>query len=269
MSLSAAVSIILVLLLSSEANAFPTGAGSCSAGTDALLQPGAPASLRTHAILQQVGTGLLLDFGLMVLLDGVVLNGSSSSDFTYGEAHKLSLMANNGMDFRGFLIRMEATDGARTIGALQPIAAQYANQTIASGGVQVSALCQSVEFVAGVTHTDRIPKNQVNITLTMPTASQGLLLDVTTVIRCDETQNISQWYYSRYMLNAVAPPGATTPIPTALVPAPKPSTTPTNSTHEPSVAPVSMPAPSGAMAHAWGYHVSALLCIIGGVIWTQ
>lgn len=57
--------------------------------------------------------------------------------------------------------------------------------------------------VTGVTHENATPKSRANITLEMEEPSQGLELDVTVVIQLNDNLNVSEWYYSRYILNAV------------------------------------------------------------------
>jgi hypothetical protein len=42
----------------------------------------------------------------------------------------------------------------------------------------------------------------------MDEATNGLLLDITIVVRNVNAQNVSEWYFSRYELNAVASPSA-------------------------------------------------------------
>jgi hypothetical protein len=217
-----------------SAAAFPGGSGSCSAGTDAILQPLGSEALRIHGILGQVGTGPLDDFSMVLELDGVTLDPNTAANFTSGEEHTLSLIA-NGMTFTGFLIRMGAQDFAMTINSLYPIPGETPDGEFSTGGVRVATeTCQSVNFVGGVTHQTGAKKSRVNTTLNMEEPSEGLELDVTVVIQTDDNANISEWYYSRYILNAVEP----TNLPETDSPSQSPTSTLTEETDTPTKAPV-------------------------------
>lgn len=218
---------LALLLLSDVAVGFPSAAGSCDAGTDALLQPAATEEiLRIHGNLMQLGTGPLSEYDLSVELDGTVLDPSVAADFTYGVEHQLALTSGNAtQQFKGFLVRMGSTDGARTIDSLLPIP----DEIDADGKalVQVAdSTCKFVQQVGGVTQVNSVPKNQVNMTLFMEGPSTGLQLDVTVVIKTSLLENVSHWYYDRFTLNAIDPPGTpTTPAPDADGPASTPGPT--------------------------------------------
>jgi hypothetical protein len=168
----------------STVQGFPSAAVSCAAGTDALLQPNSLVDLQTHATLGQFGTGDLSEFGLRLELNGQALDPMTPIDFTSGETHRLTLMAETNSSFTGFLIRMDSVDDARTVGAIQPAVEL-------TGGVKVSSACQTVELVAGVSQMDATPKSQVDMNLTMESPSQGLELDVTVVIETSMARNVS------------------------------------------------------------------------------
>ena len=212
--------------------AFPGGAGSCDAGTAALLQPDALDDIiKIHGNLMQVGTGPLTDYGLTMELDGIALDPYGTFDFTYGEEHQLTLTASTAdQEFTGFLVRLGSTDRTRTLDSLLPIP----DENDADGNPLVQAAdstCRNVHQVGGVTQVNNLPKGQVNMTLFMETASTALELDVTVVIKTNQIENISQWYYNRYTLNAIDPPGTPTmaPVPMSSLDSEKPTSSPVDS----------------------------------------
>jgi hypothetical protein len=191
-------------------HAFRIGAGTCLPGTDALLQPNSPIDLQTHGTLEQIGTGPIQDYGLRLEIDGRPLDptAGASSSFSFGEEHVLSLVSTNeAYQFTGFLIRLESPDGDRTIEALEPLEVELEDGSGVSistnGDVQVEQKCRSVHFVGGVTHTSRALKQRVDVLLYMEGASSGLELDVSVVVKTSTSSNISEWYYSRFILDAV------------------------------------------------------------------
>ena len=197
--------------------AFPGGAGSCDAGTAALLQPDALDDIiKIHGNLMQVGTGPLTDYGLTMELDGIALDPYGTFDFTYGEEHQLTLTASAvDQEFTGFLVRLGSTDRTRTLDSLLPIP----DENDADGNPLVQAAdstCRNVHQVGGVTQVNNLPKGQVNMTLFMETASTALELDVTVVIKTNQIENVSQWYYNRYTLNAIDPHGTPTMAPVSM-----------------------------------------------------
>lgn len=196
---------LLASTMLTSAAAFSAGTGSCNAGTDAILQPLGPESVQTHGLYRQVGTGPLDDLSMVLELDGVALDPNTPTVFTSEEEHTLSLIA-NGMTFTGFLVRLGAPDFARTIDSLLPVPEETLDGEFSTGGVRIAfETCHNVNFVGGVTHENAAPKRRINMTLVMEEPSNELELDVSVVIRLDESSNVSEWYYSRYILNAVKP----------------------------------------------------------------
>jgi hypothetical protein len=244
---------------------FPIGAGSCNAGTDALLQTGvADLSLQVHGLLMQVGTGPLVDYGLALELDGTVLDPSVPSSFVFGEEHLLTLKSNGNDEFTGFLVRLGATDGSRTLDSLLPISGE--NDVNGSPLVRLADSCRSVNLVGGVTQQNALAKSAVNMTLFMESTSSNLELDVTVVIKTNVQANISQWYYNRYILNAVDPTG-TTPSPVEPEsPVPAPTTSPeqeTNTTVLPTGAPAMAPSGSGGFNHySHGLLIAGMMTLV-------
>ena len=210
------------------AYSFPTAAGSCYAGTDAILLP-----RQSHANNTQVGTTSLADFDINVTLNGELLEPDSPTDFSTGVSHTLTIVANNA-PFRGFLARIEGAvvdnDETMFLGTTSALAAA-ANS---SNDVQVAlSTCINVNRVGGVTHTSNDEKMSVSAILKMDEPAMNLLLDITVVIRNSNSQDVSEWYFSRFVLNAIGPP---TSSPT-LVPTGQPGMTTDNpSTKTPSSA---------------------------------
>ena len=205
-----------ILLVRHPVSAFAKGAGTCLAGTDAILQPGSPISLQTHGTLEQIGTGPLEDYGLVVSLDGKPLDASVSNPFAHGQEHVLSIVATNETyQFTGFLMRLESPTNDRTIEALSPIEVDLPDGSVTTNGVQVEQKCRSVNFVGGVTHTSRDPKQQVDAALIMDGGSLGLELDVSVVVRTSSSANVSEWYFSRFILDAVDATPSPTMTPSA------------------------------------------------------
>ena len=200
--------VVFAAFLCGVADAFPVGAGSCTAGTGAILTEGF-----SHATNMQVGGTALADSGLSVTLDGDTLVPDTATDFMIGEAHTLTIEASNGTTFRGFLARIEGEDMFfDTTTALSP----GDNNT----EVQVAvATCINVNRVGGITHTGNDDKSSISAILMLDEPAMGLVLDVTVVIRNSNAKDISEWYYSQYILNAVGPPSSA-PVAPAPVAAP-------------------------------------------------
>jgi hypothetical protein len=186
--------LVFAGFLSRIADSFPSGAGSCAAGTDAILLPG-----QSHANNTQVGTTFLADFGINVKLNSEVLEPDTPTDFSTGVNHTLTIVANNA-PFLGFLARVE---GSGDDVFLDTTSALASNST----DVQVAlSTCINVNRVGGVTHTSNDEKMSVSAILMMDEPVMDLLLDITVVVRNINSQDVSEWYFSRYMLNAIGPP---------------------------------------------------------------
>jgi hypothetical protein len=191
---------LFLVLATSSVRAFPTGAGSCAPGTEAILTPGF-----VHATNAQVGTGLLSDKGLVLLLNGTPLAEDGTS-ITVGQAYQISINSTSGDAFRGFLMRLDG-NGILTDIALNP--------TDGDDLAQVSNLCVETYLVGGLTHTSNTDKKTVVGTLQMNEAAEGMTLDVTVVVRNSESADVSEWYFTSYAMNAVESTSGVTPVPVA------------------------------------------------------
>ncbi len=172
------------------AEAFSTGAGSCD--------PGVPLK-GAHILNEQLGGGPLSDNGFEVRLNGFALDSESENDVPLSgvdSAHDLTLVAAaDGTFFRGFLIRIEGTD--------------------------IDTREYLVEDVGGVSHTNNSEKTEATALLRLTDTVTNLVMDVTMVVK--NRDGASEWYHSRYILNA----GAVTAIPTvSKAPSPPPSISP-------------------------------------------
>jgi hypothetical protein len=231
-----------------QVSGFPTAVGSCAAGTEALLQTTSIVDLQTHGILNQIGGGPLSDYGIIMRLNGEALDENLlvSKDFTTGDDHSLSFtIADESQTFSGFLIRMDSVgdDSIRTVDAILPIESIDPDTNMTTtGGVKIPTECRLGELVAGVSHEDATPKRAVNVNLNMADETVGLELDVTVVIQTSISQNISHWYYSRFILNAVKPEGVPTSTPETEGPTQAPTPGPVAETEE--EAPTASPAGS-------------------------
>jgi len=187
-------SVACAALLCGSAVAFPTSTGSCDAGTDAILKPGF-----SHATNAQVGTGPLSDSGISVTLNDELLVPDTPTDFSTMEAYNLTI-ASNDTAFTGFLARIEGSGEDPFLDTTAALAPYDTQSQVAMG------TCVIVNRVGGVSHTNADPKTFVSTELKMDSPAKGLLLDITVVIRNLNAQNVSEWYFSRFELNAIAPP---------------------------------------------------------------
>lgn len=181
------------------ANALPNGVVGCGAGTEALAF-----NDNIHATLIQVGGGPLSDFNLTMTLNDQVLDPNVPSDFEIQKDHNLTLTA-VGDQFAGFLVRMESPDGVRTVDSILPIETfdPITNAT-STGGAKEAYMCKQAYFVAGVCHDSQAKKSTVELNLNMESVAENLVLDVSVVIKTNIDENISQWYFTSYRLNAVS-----------------------------------------------------------------
>ena len=220
MMLQPFVSIVLVvlatLLRGGRVHAFPSEAGSCRAGGNAVGG--------SHKARTQVGGGPLSDHGLELRLDGTKLQAGVVSQIVVGTSYSLELVATTPTNtFRGFLIRLESPN-VDTIEAMS--VPENAN------GIQVSDyFCVNIEGVGGLTHTTSNDKTQVSGLLQVDETAMDLTLDVTVVVQ--NRPGVSEWYYSQFLLQAISMPP---PTPAPVVPTKPPTTTP-----EPSPAPTMNP----------------------------
>ena len=195
--------IASIALLRGFTNAFPTSTGSCDAGTGAILRPGF-----SHATNAQVGTGPLGDFGINVTLNGDLLVPDTPTDIMTMMEYNLTIVASDN-PFTGFLSRIEGSGDDPFLDTTSALAPYDSQAQVAVG------TCIYVNRVGGVSHTNNDQKTSVSTKLQMDDPAAGLLLDITVVVRCVDALNVSEWYYSRYVLNAVSPP---TEAPTMIFP---------------------------------------------------
>ena len=175
-------------------DAFPNGTGNCNAGTDAILLPGL-----SHANNSQVGGTALADFGITVALNGDLLNTTAPTDFMTGENHTLTITATDA-PFLGFLARIEGSGKDMFLDTMSALESDSTDVQVAQ------STCINVNRVGGVTHTFNNEKESVSALLRMDDPADGLLLDVTVVIRNVDSEAVSEWYFSRFVLNAVGSP---------------------------------------------------------------
>jgi hypothetical protein len=170
--------------------AYPFGAGCCSGGVPAVGPPHLPGG-GVSAVFKN---GTLSQGSISVLLDGKLLTHGVPASFAVGKAHTLTLKRSAG--FKGVLFRL----GNVGTGALSPLDATPLGGALSASLVQVASVCTQVS-VSGVTHTSNLVKSQAEATLRHNAAATNLPLDITVVISND---GISEFYYSRFILNAVA-----------------------------------------------------------------
>jgi hypothetical protein len=187
--------VFLVLLGLSVSQAFPTATGSCNAGTGAILQPGF-----SHASNAQVGTGPLSDAGISVTLNDDTLDPDTPTEISTMEEYNLTIVSDGTKPFTGFLARIGGSGDDPFLDTTTALDAYDTQAQVAE------ATCVQINRVGGVSHTNAAPKTVVSSLLKMDDAANGLLLDITVVIRNVDALNVSEWYFSRYELNAVAPP---------------------------------------------------------------
>jgi hypothetical protein len=170
---------------------YSTGAGSC--GGD-----GAPVAGK-HLDRVQVTSGTLEAYNISVTLGtGAALQKGVPFDFEYGVPRVLTLSSSSSSPYRGFLIRLASPEGIDTTAALLP--------RDTDTDTQVAAACIDIEEVGGLTHTNSAFKSVSMGILEMDGAAEGLILDVTVVIK--NAGFYSDFYYAQYVLNAVAPTNA-------------------------------------------------------------
>jgi len=204
--------VLLAMVFSSlkdGARAFPTGAGQCIEGA---ASP-AGSHLRAGAISETLSGG-----GVGLLIDGVAVGDPGSSiDITVGEPHTITINAGTEGDYRGVLVRVSPTMGVSSTSGVLSIPSAF------SSLLQIATNCGST--AAGVTHTSRVAKSTVDMTVTLDTVATGYPLDVNVVLRNSAAGSV--FYYSQFFLNAI---DASTPAPVTPMPVTSAPTTPAPST---------------------------------------
>jgi hypothetical protein len=182
-------------------DAYPFGAGGCP-GAQA-----APGELHRFGYGPiNVTTGTLDKGGFVVLLDSTPLIPNAASDFLSGIPHELTIQATSGT-FRGFLFRLSGGEtGLQPLNNLGPLPGDPNAQT--------SIACV-YDLVGGVTHTNNALKTSASAFMILSSPAKGLFLDVSVVV--ENRQGISIFYYTYFMLNAVAPP-TPAPVPPTVAP---------------------------------------------------
>jgi hypothetical protein len=168
-----AVRLLVAAALCREAISFSTGAGSCSAGNNAVQG--------IH--LSNPTTGSLGVGGFTVSLAGATLVEGALSVFPINTDAELII---SGGTFRGFLARLGET-GVETDTAF----------SFTSADVQKAAACVDV---GGVTHTSNSDKTTISAILNMATDAASMPLDVTVVVQ--NSGGVSEYYYSQFLLAA-------------------------------------------------------------------
>ena len=173
-----AIPLLIGATLGIAVSAFPTGAGSCASGVDAVQS--------VHLTRTNVTKGSLEEGGFSVALGEATLVAGTTSSFTIGTDYNLKITGTK--TFRGFLMRLDETE-TTTIDAL------------AGGGsdIQVSDLCTG-SGVGGVTHTSASDKSSVTATLKLDDAAAEMPLDVIVVVSNSEAG--SEFYHTRFLLTA-------------------------------------------------------------------
>ena len=168
-----ALPLLVVAALCREAISFSTGAGGCSAGNNAVQG--------SH--LSNPTTGSLGVGGFTVSLSGTTLVEGALSVFPINTDAELII---SGGAFRGFLARLGET------GVETDIAFSFT-----SADVQKAAACVDV---GGVTHTSNSDKTSISAILNMATVAASMPLDVTVVVQ--NSDGVSKYYYSQFLLTA-------------------------------------------------------------------
>jgi hypothetical protein len=187
------LSLLTLAALVSSTWAYPTGTGGC-------LRNGFGSVGYSHQNRPTVISGAFSDFPgrLQVLISendlstATLLSPETAFDVEVGKTYTLFITGD--LAFRGFLYRLESTDGVDTTIALD----------VQDGDLnaQVAIIpCVQDARVGGVTHTNNDEKNEARALLTMDEPSQKLLLDVTAVIQNRDVT--SEFYFTTYSLNAV------------------------------------------------------------------
>ena len=174
--LSSLVVAVVASSLYKSVDAFPSGAGGCTAGNNAVQGP--------H--LYNPTTGSLADGGLSISLAGVTLTAGSTTTFPVSRDTVVTVTS-TAKSFKGFLLRLGETGGVSTDTAW----------SFTGPDVQKARVCFDV---GGVTHTSSSTKTSISAILNVPTPATAMPLDVTVVI-ANGIRN-SEYYYSQYILTA-------------------------------------------------------------------
>ena len=189
---------ILITAFCKSVFAYPSGAGSCAEGGDAIGQTG-----ESHvATGKPINTGPLSDGGFSVTLGDSVL--AQFQTFTFPINTKTSLTINSSSkQFKGFLIRLGET------GTMTDLA--FDGNT--DSQLKVSPLCTAAG-VGGITHTTSDDKTTITAYLNLDAVAADMPLDVTIVVDNDSVESI--YYYSRFIVSSIDQAPAAAPSATSL-----------------------------------------------------
>jgi hypothetical protein len=189
--------LVLLGALVPAVSGFSRGAGSCAGN-------GAPVGGK-HLNRLAITSGTLEAYNITISLgESGDLETGVAFEFEYGKPHYLTLASKTvNSPYLGFLVRLSSPDGIDTTAGLAPLSSDTETQV-------ATDTCINIEGVGGITHTNNDPKTVSQSILEMDEAAVELILDVTVVVA--NAGFFSDFYYSQYILNAVAPaepPGGT------------------------------------------------------------
>uniref|UniRef100_A0A7S1UKW6 Uncharacterized protein n=1 Tax=Grammatophora oceanica TaxID=210454 RepID=A0A7S1UKW6_9STRA len=189
------------------------------------------------------------------------MKAGEEHNFDTLRAYELTLRGGSPNVFRGFLIRLgdpiEENDfPPRTTFAF----------TINDDETQLLMLCETVEMVGGITHKNKLDKENITTMIKMDERAVGMTLDVTVVVRNNDEESL--YYYSNFTMNALDvtaspsmsptnPDGTTNP---PVTPTAGPSAAPTSA---PTTLPTVMPTMSSA---AFASQTSVAFTILGSLM---
>jgi hypothetical protein len=218
---STAVSLLALFVCHlSWVDAFSTGAGGCDGGMAAV-----GGMHLDDSNGREVRESTLAQGAIEVSIGSQILSAATTTDVPIGKDLVLSVIAND-IQYKGLLVRLEASSGVATAGALMP-----------GANTQNAIVCTAP--IVGITHTDNSEKNMATGAIRFDEEVLNVALDVTVVF---ENSAVSAYVYSRLLVNFRATPVGTpaaAPVATTSAPvAPSPIASPTE---RPTVSPVLAP----------------------------
>lgn len=153
---------LLVLLVSSQVDAFPGGAGGCEGGMAAVGGFHLDTSNNRPVV-----PGTLSDGAIAVTVGGTTLNANTTVDLPVGQDLPIAVLAED-IPYLGVLVRLQAPSGVDTTGALVP-----------GANTQIAAVCAAP--VQGITHTNNSQKTMAMGMIRFDEQVLGATLDVTVV----------------------------------------------------------------------------------------
>jgi hypothetical protein len=218
---STAVSLLALFVCHlSWVDAFSTGAGGCDGGMAAV-----GGMHLDDSNGREVRESTLAQGAIEVSIGSQILSAATTTDVPIGQDLVLSVIAND-IQYKGVLVRLEASSGVATAGALMP-----------GANTQNAIVCTAP--IVGITHTDNSEKNMATGAIRFDEEVLNVALDVTVVF---ENSAVSAYVYSRLLVNFRATPVGTptaAPVATSSAPvAPSPIASPTE---RPTVSPVLAP----------------------------